>query len=692
MFNFLKTGLRKFIGEENLYSNSISGLTGFINDSDSILDQVALKKYKTSLLVFTCMNKIATVVASADFDLFKVLNTKGEVEKQDVHEIIDILYRPNSLQTKTEFMRIMAINLTLSGETFLKIIRDDKGKIIGLINVRPDIVDVIYKNDVIKYSVNYGTKKEEFDNTQMIHIKTPDPDNMLRGVGVLTPILNRITAEQKGILLQNILFTNQGRPDGILWVKNAKTDNSVKEAKAMWRNSFSDKESDSRVAIIGGLESDFKYQQVSFSQQDMQMIENMKHLRDDVAMAFGVPKSLLTSDDVNLANAETGYKQFVNFTIKPLLVLFEESMNERFVEPFWDEALYIKHVELVTEDRKMLLDELTQGIDKWITINEARQKTGLEPIGEAGDKLFRTFGTVDVSELSIDATITPVQQNAFRGRPYLYKKLKAKEDLINKVADSIYSKMSGIDLFSDVNFKKQYVNLIHRATDRNIKEFDDAMSDFFTEQGTRTIKALKDLSDSETLTTEKIFPKTVEKKEAKTLAMKKYPKMALRAGNAGLVPVKMFKAKSDDFEIDEEVIKMLNGRALLFAESITLTTFNRINDIIVAGIEEGVGRDVMARRLRKTFTDMSTVRARTIAQTEGTVVSNIGLKESFRQSDSVVGEKWLSAGDDKVRDEHRANEAQGVLPKGSTWTSGESYPGQDSVNCRCVIAPSIKLN
>lgn len=692
MFNFLKTGLRKFIGDESVYTNSITGLNGFINDSDSILDQVALKKYKTSLLVFTCMNKIATVVASADFDLFKVLNTKGEVEKQDVHEIIDILYRPNSLQTKTEFMRIMAINLTLSGETFLKVLRDDKNKIIGLINVRPDIVDVIYKDNVIKYSVNYGTKKEDLDNTQMIHIKTPDPDNMLRGVGVLTPILNRITAEQKGVLLQNILFTNQGRPDGILWVKNAKTNDSVKEAKAMWRNSFSDKESDSRVAIIGGLESDFKYQQVSFSQQDMQMIENMKHLRDDVAMAFGVPKSLLTSDDVNLANAETGYKQFVNFTIKPLLVLFEESMNERFVEPFWDEALYIKHVELVTEDRKMLLDELTQGIDKWITINEARQKTGLEPIGEAGDKLFRTFGTVDVSELSINATITPVQQNAFRGRPYLYKKLKAKEDLINKVADSIYSKMSGIDLFSDVNFKKQYVNLIHRATDRNIKEFDDAMSDFFTEQGTRTIKALKDLSDSETLTTEKIFPKTAEKKEAKTLAMKKYPKMALRAGNAGLVPVKMFKAKSDDFEIDEEVIKMLNGRALLFAESITLTTFNRINDIIVAGIEEGVGRDVMARRLRKTFTDMSTVRARTIAQTEGTVVSNIGLKESFRQSDSVVGEKWLSAGDDKVRDEHRANEAQGVLPKGSTWTSGESYPGQDSVNCRCVIAPSIKLN
>lgn len=691
MFNFIKTGLRKFIGDESVYTNSITGLNGFINDSDSILDQVALKKYKTSLLVFTCMNKIATVVASADFNLYKVLNTKGEVEKQDIHEILDILYRPNSLQTKSEFMRIMSINLTLSGETFLKVIRNEQNKIIGLINIRPDIVEVTYKNDVIKYSVNYGTKKEDYDNTQIIHIKTPDPDNMLRGVGVLTPILNRITAEQKGILLQNILFTNQGRPDGILWVKNAKTNNSIKEAKAMWRNSFSDKESDSRVAVIGGLESDFKYQQVSFSQQDMQMIENMKHLRDDVAMAFGVPKSLLTSDDVNLANAEIGYKQFINFTIKPLLVLFEESMNERFVEPFWDEALYIKHVELVTEDRKMLLDELTQGIDKWITINEARQRTGLEPIGEAGDKLFRTFGTVDVNDLSINATIEPVQQNAFRGRPYLYKKLKQKEELVNKIADSIYKKMSGIDLFADVNFKKQYINLIHQATDRNIKEFDDAMSDFFTEQGTRVLKALKDLSDDETITAEKIFSKSAEKKESKTLAMKKFPKMALRAGNAGLVPVKIFKTKSDDFEIDEEVIKLLNERALLFATSITGTTFDKIHNLVVTGLEEGVGRDVTARRLRKMFTDMSSVRARTIAQTEGTVVSNLGLKESFRQSDAVVGEKWLSAGDDKVRDEHRANEAQGVLPKGSSWSSGESYPGQDSVGCRCTLAPTIKL-
>lgn len=696
MFGFLKKlpGVKKFLGDSAnvLGTNSmLFSPNGFIYDSESLIDKASLNKYNTSLLVFTCTDKIATSFASADFNLYKVLNTKGETEKLEVHPVLDLLYKPNDLQVKSEFMRIASINITLAGETFIKIIRDEKQQVIGFINIRPDIVDVVLKDGELKYIVNNGIgKHDEYDRTQIIHIKKPDPNNPLRGSGNLTPVINRVSAEQKAVLLLDTLFANQGRPDGILWVPGAKTKESIDQAKSMWRNSFSDKENDARVAVIGGTDTEFKYQQLTFTQKDMEMIEHLNHLRDDVAMAFGVPKALLTSDSVNYANAETAYKQFINFTIEPLLVLFEEVLNERFVDVQYDDALFLKHISLVTEDRKMVLDELDKGVDKWITVNEARQKMGYEPIGESGDKLFRTFGTQTIEQIVTPAPVANTVQNAFKGRPYLYKKI----DLIEKTAKytAILTRkknLGGLDLFGNIHTKKAYVNLIHQSTDRNIKELADDSAVFLEKQGNRVIKNLKELPENETLTVDKIYDKRAEKAEVIKFVQNTYPKLALRAGNAGRVPVKSIYTDSQDFELDQALMNKINLRAVFLAETMGQTTYKAIGKLVAENLEQGLGRDVIARNIRSMFADMTTTRARTIAQTEGTVISNIGLKESFRQSPVVTGEKWLSAGDDKVRPEHVENDGQ-IIDKGGVFPSGEHYPGEDSINCRCVIAPVVE--
>lgn len=691
MFDSLKKMFTKSLGATSINSNFLGGLFGnsLIINAEDYNDSISLDKYNTSLLVHTCMSKISTVFASADIDLFMIKNIKGETEKIESHPVLDILYRPNPINTKSEFMEATVTNIVLAGEAFIRVIRDDNKNIIGLINIRPDIVDVVLKDGRITYVTYINGERIEYTNSEfveIIHIKKYNPVNPLRGVGVLSPIINRVTAEAKAIALQNILFTNQGRPDGILWAKGMPSD-QADELKSSWFNTFMGRNAQNRIAVFGG-ESEFKYQQISFTQQEMQMIENLKALRDDIAMAFGVPKSLMTSDDVNLANADAGYKQFINFTIKPLLVLFEETMNERFIEPSFSEALFIKHEEMVTEDRKMVLDELAQGTDKWITINEARKRTGLDPI-DGGDILYRPAGTTPIENLTFNAP-APTVTNAFKGRPYLYNKFKKYNELVEKLSNISYKKMLETDLFTYEPIKKAYIKSVHSNIDRNIAEMENQMSAFFLSQGKRIAKKMEDAPESSAdEITNHIYDNNQEKKLLKDLALKNYIKFAERTGNAGRMPIKTILEDNDNFVINQTVMNVLSKRATFLAENASGTSWDKIKKIVSAGIENGDGRDVIARSLRKLFNDMSTTRARTIAQTEGTVVSNIGLQESFKQSPVVVGKKWLSAGDDKVRPEHAENDEQ-IVDKDGAFPNGEHYPGEHSINCRCVIAPTIK--
>jgi SPP1 gp7 family putative phage head morphogenesis protein len=82
-------------------------------------------------------------------------------------------------------------------------------------------------------------------------------------------------------------------------------------------------------------------------------------------------------------------------------------------------------------------------------------------------------------------------------------------------------------------------------------------------------------------------------------------------------------------------------------------------------------------------------RAKRIAQTEGNLLTNIGIQRAFEKEERVAGKMWISAKDGKVREEHILNDSK-VVDKGTAFPNGEEYPSQHSINCRCTIAPVIR--
>jgi len=691
MFDKILNPLKKFFVQgEGISTPSLVSANSIMQTvSDSVEDSYSLSQFSKSLYLFAGLSKITTVISGIEFHMLKILNTQGETERIENHDFLDILYKPNSYQTKNEFLETFAIHMKLSGEAFIKLLRDDGGNLIGWINVRPDIVDVEIKktdNEIMElvYTVHKGNgQMETYTTKDMIHIKFADPTNPLRGAGVLKPILSRLTAEQKANQLQNTVFENNGRPDALIYVKGLTQKTQAEDIKKSFFNSFSGKNKDKRTAVLGSAD-DFKYEQLSFSQKEMDFIESMKFLRDDIALALGVPKSLMTSDDVNLANAESGMKQFMKFTIEPLARLFKESLNQYILLDEYNDTLILEHEDLIEDDRKMLMEELTAGIDKWITINEARTRMGLDPV-DGGDSLYRQFGVIDVT----NNTPTRVE-NVFKGRNWLFKKMQENERIEAKAIEILTRKRKKEFLtVPTAKYKNTYIKAMNSVTDSNIAYMKRETVKYFKEQKARVQEAIENTPDTEPLNLSVIFDVEKELKQTKNLARQTYPLMALRSGNTGLEPVKAFH-KVDAFTISPELMKIIEARAIFFAEHVVGVTYSMIGQIMAEGLQEGYGRDVQARNIYNSFDDMTRVRAKRIAQTEGTNMSNTGLNQAFSESEVVTGKMWLTVGDGKVRDEHLANEAQGPIDKDIAFSSTEHYPAEKSVNCRCVIAPVVR--
>lgn len=694
--NFLKQMQNTFTKGFQVLSET-SAFGGFSYESgEQLSDSLARDLYDKSIIAKSPIDLISTVFSSVEFSIFKVLNTKGETEKLEYHEFLDILYKPNVIQTKQEFLEISAINYILSGEIFIKKLFDESGKFIGMINVAPDIMEVEIKDNIVVYTQHFEGKKLVYTADEMIHIKKANIKNPLRGQGLLSSMLSRMTAEQQAMKMLNITMANGGRLDGLLFVKNI-DQNAIDGIKKKWRQTYSAKNSDTRVAILGG--EDFKYQQLTATTTDLQTIELMNKWRDDIAALLHVPKSMYTSDDVNMANAKTGKEQFIELTILPLIKAFETGINEGILARIYTEPVYIEHDQLISEDKTEMVSELTAGVDKWITINEARKRSGLDPIGPEGDTLYRPSSTQDITKLGTTipaTTVTTPVQNTFKRYPYLYTKVKKYEKIITTITQHVKkSIVDTINIYEVPQVKDAYMRATRNATDKNIADLENEMFAFLATQTKRVIKAIADGAgengDLIPVNVAEIFNIENENKLAVKSAMTVFPNMALRAGNAGRIPVKMFYAKSDDFTLDQETILLLAERSEFFATSINTNTFYKIQDQVSQQLAQGKGRNEIARHLRQYFADLNATRAKTIAQTEGTVISNIGLQKSFDQSEVVSGKLWLSAKDSKVRPEHQDNDGKQVS-KDQAFPNGERYPGEKSVNCRCAIAPIVDMS
>jgi HK97 family phage portal protein len=677
---FLPKSVRGLVTKAVTVENEFGANTGI----ESIADSRNLITYKESLYLYIGVNMIARRVAGVPFFLYKVKRANGESEEVFDHEVIDLIDRPNARQTRKEFWELTTMFYLLAGDAFWYLERPNPNskQIVGLHALRPDYVQIILnedKKEILGYEY-HGANGQimRIRPEDILHFKNIDPTNTLRGVGVVRPASSRIITEREASAYQATFFKNQGRPDVAVFVDTELTSEDATQAREKWREVYG-LGNGGQAGFFG---NDVKsVQPLNTTPKEMDFINSQNFLRDDILASLHIPKAMVTSDDVNLANAKIAKQIYLEEAIAPVIDVFEDILNNKFL-PMVDESLFFVPDEVVPEDREFKLKEVTQLTGKLLTQNEGRALLGYDEVEGADVLAPVSFGPAQIS-------VQNSAKKVLRARPILRKKLNMVEalaelDLATQLADTTKREMNSI--FATKSAKKDYAQAYNDKVDTEVEKTEKTVKRFFNGMYKRIVDRNKDgynANDFMDLTEEKINAQDVIGGHLK----KTYKATGQATLDALFVPDKAV-GDAEEFVFTEEQEAKYNKRAEFFASSIVDTTFDKVKSTINEGLSNGDGVDKIGRSLREVFDDMTVGRGKTIARTETNYAMSLATDDAYKQSTVVTGKEWITSGDARVRDEHAMN-AGVIVDKNGVFPNGEAYPAEHSVNCRCVLAPAV---
>ncbi|HMU15876.1 MAG TPA: phage portal protein [Thauera aminoaromatica] len=350
---------------------------------------VADVDFDTSMQVsafWACVRLISDTCATLPLEFYNRQN--GAAATRDDLWLVRLFSgNVNRFQNRLEFFSTMALNLCVHGNAYARITRGDDGRVVSLMPLMAPQMEVrtLEKGDVVYiYYTPGGTVTYAAESVW--HIKLFG--NNLIGMSPLAHARSSIgiaIASEKSV---NKVFRNGAKPAGVLMYDKV----LKKEQREQIRQSFADlAEGDSDSLIV--LEAGMKYEQVSMSPQDIELLASRRFQIEDIARFMGVP-SVLINDTAGSTTWGSGIQQIIagwyKLGLRPYLERFETSIEVALLtdeerhrwEPEFD------FDELLRADFGARMEGYQKGINAGvITPNEARAEEGRQGL-PGGERLL----------------------------------------------------------------------------------------------------------------------------------------------------------------------------------------------------------------------------------------------------------------------------------------------------------------
>lgn len=351
--------------------------------------ETLINLYYDSFVVWGLTDKIATAIASGfetqDEELLKVLNNIDQ-----------------------EFL---GRNKVLCWNAFFEVIRDWKGKVVDLLPILSDTIEIMEDGDGYRQQVgtdtvyfNTFTPIKDRPARQTIYegswAKSDELANTWKGCG-FNPNLNEVYQFKNTSLKTKYYWASyfESVIDQLILIEQIDKyyskgfDNGMIKAKMIFpkhdKKSFS--KNDKKVlkefikSKMKGVDKSFSTAIVDIEvwQLDLEheidanaFIDYRKELLKSVSIALNVPYDLLLSDNSNKSTSQTAKETFNEYTIIPLQNQLIKDFKKIFAEDYKVEDLEYQFVD--TKDEKEQMEVLTGYKKAWImTANEVREKLWL---------------------------------------------------------------------------------------------------------------------------------------------------------------------------------------------------------------------------------------------------------------------------------------------------------------------------
>lgn len=345
--------------------------------------------------VWAAVRIIAETISSLPFNLYKVGPQGREIARDhDLHRVLT--QQPNQYQTDVEFWESILLNLAISGNAYAIIQRSGK-RIVGLLPVSSSQVETTLLPDgSVVHSYTTGANVKVYAQESMWHIKLfgngivgLSPLSYARqSIGIAIASDNRVTK----------IFSNGAKPTGVLTIDKTLT----KEQRDQIRESFKGLQEGNEDKLFV-LEAAMKYEKVSMSPEDIELLDSRRFQIEDIGRFFGVPSILLnqTFGQSSLgSNVQEILSAFYKINQRPYLEKIEASVL-RWLIPSADYDKYEAEFDFNAMTRADLGARMTANKEAinsgQMTPNEARKSEG-RPAIEGGDQLLIQGAMIPISQ------------------------------------------------------------------------------------------------------------------------------------------------------------------------------------------------------------------------------------------------------------------------------------------------------
>lgn len=274
--------------------------------------------------VWGCIDRRATTLASLPFFAYESKNGQRTLARNS--RLYDLLHEsPNSRMTPFEFWRAMVMNHDLRGNAYARIDRDANGEALAMWPMPADQVEVMVLPDgAMVYKYTYDQDVAIFAAANVLHIK-----NLGNGTTGLAKLEFMRPATDEAAKSQNAaskLFGAGGKPTGVLMVDNVLS----KEQRDKIKESFKGL-AEGTTGRLMVLEANMKYQQLSLSPEDQELLNTRKFSVEEICRWFDVPPVLVHHSNVTAWG--TGIFEikdgFYTLSVAPLCKNIEQAVRKR---------------------------------------------------------------------------------------------------------------------------------------------------------------------------------------------------------------------------------------------------------------------------------------------------------------------------------------------------------------------------
>lgn len=366
-----------------------ASLTGLRVDPESAMKLSA---------VWACVRVISESIATLPLMVYRRVGDAKQPDAQ--HPLFDVLHdQPNATQTALEWRQQMTVHALLRGNAYSKIMPGVRGSVDQLVTLHPDhVTEPARPGGPYLYRVASGPP-EEVPADRMFVLRGLTLDGS-RAVSVIEYARESMGIGMAAEQYAGRVFSQDGRPRGTLEHPGKLSKDAADRLKETWQEAYAGLSNAHRVAV---LQEGMKFNAISVTPDDAQMLATREFSIEDVARWFGVPPHMIGST-AKVTSWGTGIEQlstgFVVFTLLPWLRRWEQAIRRDLIG---NKALYFAEHSvdgLVRGDIKTRYESYSIGRQNgWLSANDIRRLENMNPISN-GDIYLQPLNMVPAGQQS----------------------------------------------------------------------------------------------------------------------------------------------------------------------------------------------------------------------------------------------------------------------------------------------------